>query len=327
MGRLIKNIFKSVLFIFVLSVIVFYISRLAPGDPLVSYYGDSVNRMSTQQKIEATERLGLNKPIYIQYKKWVINALNGDFGISLKYKRGVLVVIKEVYANTLVLGGISYVLTFVLSLILGIFCALRENSFIDKVIIRIGTVINSIPTFWMSLILILVFSINLKLLPTSGAYSIGEDRDIFDRIMHLILPLTVMVISHLWFYAYMVRNKLVEEIRQDYVILYKTKGLTERAIVYKHCLRNILPSYISMVAIYAPHIIAGTYVVETIFSYPGLGTLCFESAKYHDYNMLLVLCLITGVIVVLINLIADFVIIKIDPRLNFDRGENVASLL
>lgn len=327
MGRLIKNIFKSVLFIFVLSVIVFYISRLAPGDPLVSYYGDSVNRMSTQQKIEATERLGLNKPIYIQYKKWVINALNGDFGISLKYKRGVLVVIKEVYANTLVLGGISYVLTFVLSLILGIFCALRENSFIDKVIIRIGTVINSIPTFWMSLILILVFSINLKLLPTSGAYSIGEDRDIFDRIMHLILPLTVMVISHLWFYAYMVRNKLVEEIRQDYVILYKTKGLTERAIVYKHCLRNILPSYISMVAISAPHIIAGTYVVETIFSYPGLGTLCFESAKYHDYNMLLVLCLITGVIVVLINLIADFVIIKIDPRLNFDRGENVASLL
>jgi len=325
--RLIKNILKSVLFIFVLSVIVFYISRLAPGNPLVSYYGDNVNRMSTQQKIEATERLGLNKPIYIQYKKWVINALKGDFGISLKYKRGVLVVIKEVYANTLLLGGISYVLTFVLSLILGIFCALRENSFIDKVIIRIGTVINSIPTFWMSLILILVFSINLKLLPTSGAYSIGGDRDIFDRIKHLILPLTVMVISHLWFYAYMVRNKLVEEIRQDYVTLYKTKGLTERAIVYKHCLRNILPSYISMVAISAPHIIAGTYVVETIFSYPGLGTLCFESAKYHDYNMLLVLCLITGVIVALINLIADFVNIKIDPRLNFDRGENVESLL
>jgi peptide/nickel transport system permease protein len=326
-GKILKKVLKSVAFLFALSIIVFYISRLAPGDPLVSYYGDSVNRMTTQEKMKAVSRLGLDKPIYIQYKVWIIKATKGDFGISLKYKRNTVDVIKEVYKNTLVLGGISYILTFVISLILGIFCALRENSFADKLIIRVGTVLNSIPSFWMSLILILVFSINLNLLPTSGAYSIGGDKNLFDRITHLVLPISVLVLSHLWYYAYMVRNKLVEEIRKDYVLLYRTKGLNHRDIVYKHCLRNILPSYISMIAVSAPHIIAGTYVVEKIFSYPGLGTLCFESAKYHDYNMLLVLCLITGIVVVVLNDIAEFVNGKIDPRLDFDRGDNIESLL
>jgi peptide/nickel transport system permease protein len=326
-GKILKKVLKSVVFLFVLSIIVFYISRLAPGDPLVSYYGDSVNRMTTQEKMKAVSRLGLDKPIYIQYKEWIIKAAKGDFGISLKYKRNTVDVIKEVYKNTLVLGGISYILTFVISLILGIFCALRENSFADKLIIRAGTVLNSIPSFWMSLILILVFSINLNLLPTSGAYSIGGDKNLFDRITHLVLPISVLVLSHLWYYAYMVRNKFVEEIRKDYVLLYRTKGLNHRDIVYKHCLRNILPSYISMIAVSAPHIIAGTYVVEKIFSYPGLGTLCFESAKYHDYNMLLVLCLITGIVVVVLNDIAEFVNGKIDPRLDFDRGDNNESLL
>lgn len=322
-----KRVLKSVVFIFVLSIVVFYISRLAPGDPLVSYYGDSANRMTTQAKMKAVSRLGLDKPIYIQYKEWFINAAKGDFGISLKYKRNTVDVIKEVYKNTLVLGGISYILTFIISLLVGIFCALRENSFADKLIIRVGTVLNSIPSFWMSLILILVFSINLNLLPTSGAYSIGGDKNLFDRITHLVLPISVLVLSHLWYYAYMVRNKLVEEIRKDYVLLYRTKGLSNRDIVYKHCLRNILPSYISMIALSAPHIIAGTYVVEKVFSYPGLGTLCFESAKYHDYNMLLVLCLITGIVVVVLNDIAEFVNGKIDPRLDFDRGDNIESLL
>ena len=185
----------------------------------------------------------------------------------------------------------------------------------------IGNITSSIPSFWIALILILIFGVNLGILPTSGAYSIGNESDIADRMIHLILPLVVLVIGHLWYYGYMVRNKILEEMREDYVLLAKVKGLTKRQVVYRHCLRNIMPSFITIMAISVPHILAGTYVIEQVFSYPGIGTLIFESAKYHDYNMLMVLSLITGIIVLISNMIAQIINIKIDPRMNYQGGE------
>ena len=306
---------------FLLSFIVFYMSRLAPGDPLSSYYGDRVEKMNDEEKENAMEMLGLNKPIIVQYKKWVKKALKGDFGISFRYKQDVNVVIKKVYKNTIILGGLAYILTFVLALILGIFCAINEGKLIDRIICFIGNITNCIPAFWMSLILILIFSINLKLLPTSGAYSIGQRNDILSRVRHLILPLTVLIFGHLWYYAYMIRNKISEEFKEDYVLLCKTKGVKNRNIIWKHCLRNIMPSFISIMAISVPHILGGTYVVEQVFSYPGLGTLSFESAKYHDYNMLLILSLITGFIVLITTLIGEIISNKIDPRMKHYREE------
>ena len=132
----------------VLSILVFFIARLSPGDPLKSYYGESVERMSESQKDKARERLGLNEPMTVQYIRWVENALHGDFGISYKYKQDVGAVIEKVYANTLILGGLSYVLTFLFAVLLGIFCAMRENTLIDRCICKIGTVTNCIPSFW-----------------------------------------------------------------------------------------------------------------------------------------------------------------------------------
>lgn len=321
-----KNILKKLLqfmwVMFLLSIIVFYMARLSPGDPLRSYYGESVERMSTEEQTKARIKLGLDEPIYMQYIKWASNAAKGDYGISFKYKQDVKVVINNVYINTIILGGLGYILTFVLALLLGIFCTIHEDKFIDKIICKLGTITNCIPSFWISLVLILVFSINLGILPSSGAYSIGQEMNIRSRISHLILPLTVLILSHLWYYTYMVRNKLLDEIREDYVLLCKVKGMSNRQIIYKHCLRNIIPSYISIMAISIPHILAGTYIVEKVFSYPGIGSLCFESAKYHDYNMLLVLCLITGALVVLTNMFAQFLNNKIDPRMKYDRGDN-----
>ncbi|WP_353852994.1 ABC transporter permease [Dehalobacter restrictus] len=317
-----KKVIQFILVIFLLSVIVFYMARLSPGDPLMSYYGEGVERMNTAEKLEAMEKLGLNAPIYQQYVDWLGNAVHGEYGISYKYKQDVTTVIGDVYKNTIILGGLGYVLTFLLALLLGIFCTLHEDKLIDKIICKVGVVTSCIPSFWVSLVLILVFSINLGLLPSSGAYALGQSTNLFSRMEHLVLPLTVLILSHLWYYTYMIRNKLVAEIRQDYVLLCKVKGLSKNEIVMKHCLRNILPSYITIMAISVPHILGGTYVVEKVFSYPGLGTLCFESAKYHDYNMLLVLCLITEIIVVFANMLAQVINNKIDPRMKHDRGEH-----
>ena len=316
-----RKIFQCIIAIFILSLVVFYISRLSPGDPLKSYHGNAVERMSMEEKEKVMEKLGLNEPIYIQYGKWLKNVVKGDFGISYKYKRDVTSVIKDVYKNTIILGGLAYILTFVGALIIGIFCAIHEDKLIDKIIMTIGNITSSIPSFWIALILILIFGVNLGILPTSGAYSIGNESDIADRMIHLILPLVVLVIGHLWYYGYMVRNKILEEMREDYVLLAKVKGLTKRQVVYRHCLRNIMPSFITIMAISVPHILAGTYVIEQVFSYPGIGTLIFESAKYHDYNMLMVLSLITGIIVLISNMIAQIINIKIDPRMNYQGGE------
>lgn len=320
---IINKAIQFVLTMIILSIVVFYMARLAPGDPLKSYYGESVERMSEENKEAARERLGLNKPIYVQYAKWVQNVFEGDLGISFKYKKEVKNVIGSVYQNTLILGIVSYILTFFFAILLGIFCAIREDTWIDKIICKIGIITNCIPSFFVALVLILIFCINMKVLPTSGAYSIGKANDIIDRMRHMILPVTVMVLSHLWYYTYMIRNKLLEETREDYVLLCKVKGVSKKKIMTKHCFRNILPSLVSIMAISVPHIIGGTYIAETVFSYPGLGTLSMESAQYHDYNMLLVLCLLTGAAIIFANIIAQIINEFIDPRMKHTKEEAI----
>lgn len=311
-GKKVLLFFLSVL---VLSLAVFYISRLTPTDPLLSYYGERVEKMSVEEKEQAREKLGLDDPIYIQYLRWVDNALDGDFGISYKYKQDVLEVIRLRIGNTLILGGIGYIFTFLCALLLGLLCAWFEDRLIDRLLCKLGTLTSCIPEFWFSLVLILVFCVSLRWLPSSGAYSVGHADDLADRIVHLILPMTIVLSSHLWYYAYMVRNKLLEEARADYVLLGKSKGLTKKQILLRHCLRNIMPSFISIMAISVPHVLGGTYIVETVFGYPGIGTLSYESARYADYNMLMVLCMLTGITVIFCNIIGQIINEHIDPRM------------
>lgn len=299
----------------VLSLAVFYISRLAPGDPLMSYYGERVEKMSAEEKDAARDKLGLNDPIPVQYVRWLEKAIRGDFGISYKYKQNVMEVIGSRIGNTLLLGGIGFVLTFLGALGLGVLCAWYEDKWPDRLLCRGGTVVSCIPEFWLSLLLILVFSVALHWLPSSGAYDVGRKYDMVSRMEHLVLPMTVVVLGHLWYYAYMIRNKLLEETRADYVLLGKSKGLGKRQILFRHCLRNIMPSYISLMAISVPHVLGGTYIVETVFSYPGIGALSYESARYHDYNLLMVLSMMTGILVIFCNLIGQIINEKIDPRI------------
>lgn len=310
-----KKLLIFVVSIFLLSVIVFYIARLAPGDPLVSYYGDRAEKMIAGERAWAEEKLGLHESITVQYGKWLGRAVRGDFGISYKYKMDVLEVIEGRVGNTLLLGGVGFVLIFVLALLLGIWCAWNEERLIDRAICKIGTVTSCIPEFWLSLVLILIFAVELKVLPSSGAYTIGKEKDLGDRILHLILPMTVVVLGHLWYYAYLIRNKLLEEVRTDYVLLAKSKGVTGKSVMFRHCVRNIIPTYLSIMAISVPHILGGTYIIETVFSYPGIGTLSYESARYQDYNLLMVICLLSGALVILCNMIAQTINERIDPRM------------
>lgn len=300
---------------FILSVVVFYVSRLAPGDPLLSYYGDRVEKMSVEEREWAQAKLGLQDSLLVQYGRWLENALRGDFGISYKYKMDVVQVIGERIGNTLLLGGIGFVLIFCLALLLGVLCAWHEGRPLDRIVCKAGMISSCIPEFWLSLLLILVFAVNLKWLPSSGAYSPDCADSLGDRMKHLILPVTVVVSGHLWYYAYMIRNRILEEVRMDYVLLAKAKGLTKRSVMFRHCLRNVMPSYLSIMAICVPHILGGTYLIETVFSYPGLGTLTYESARYKDYNLLMILCMMTGITVMLCNLAAQIINEAIDPRM------------
>lgn len=238
--------------------------------------------MSPEEREWAMEKLGLNEPISVQYVKWVKNAFHGEFGISFKYKQDVVEVIGGRIGNTLVLGG---------------------------------TISSCIPEFWMALVLILVFSVNLKILPSSGAYSTGNAGDMGDRVLHLIMPLTIVVMEHLWYYAYMIRNKILEEVRADYVLLAKAKGLNKKKLMFRHCVRNVMPAYLSIMAIAVPHVLGGTYVVESVFSYPGIGALSYESARYHDYNLLMLLCMMSGILVIFCNIVSQTINEQIDPRM------------
>lgn len=311
-GRKLLSFFLSVL---LLSVAVFCLSRLAPGDPLMSYYGERVEKMSVEDKETAREKLGLNDPLLVQYIRWAQRALRGDFGISYKYKQDVTIVIRQRLGNTLILGGIGFAITFLGALTLGVLCAWQEDRWPDKLLCKGGTILSCIPEFWLALVLILVFSVYWRVLPSSGAYDVGHKGDVLNRLTHLVLPLTVVVLEHLWYYAYMVRNKLLEETRGDYVLLAKSKGLGKKKILFGHCLPNVLPSYISLMAVSLPHILGGTYIVETVLSYPGLGALSYESARCHDYNLLMVLSLMTGILVILGNLVGQTINEHIDPRL------------
>lgn len=301
--------------VLILSLAVFYLSRLTPTDPLLSYYGERVEKMGAEEKEQARGRLGLNEPICIQYVRWLQNAVKGDFGISYKYKQDVIEVIGQRIENTLILGGIGFVLTFLLALALGIVCAWFEDGWPDRLLCRFGTLTSCIPEFWFSLVVIFVFCVSFKWLPSSGAYSMGKKDDVGDRLRHLILPMLIVLSSHLWYYAYMIRNKLLEEMRADYVLLGKSMGLTRQQIMFRHCLRNIMPSYISIMAISVPHVLGGTYIVEMVFSYPGIGTLSYESARYADYNMLMVLCMLTGITVIFCNMAGQMINERIDPRI------------
>lgn len=313
--RIVKRVLLLILAMFILSIVVFILARLTPGDPLQSYYGDQLDFMKESEISAARQKLGLDSNMVVQYFRWLGGVFHGNFGLSLKYRQPAINVIKPLVGNTILLGLISYACTFVIAIILACICAINEDGIVDKLISKIVTTIYYIPSFWLGVILVLIFAVNLKWMPSSGAYDFGMAGSVSNRIRHLILPVTVMVVSHVGYYAYIIRNKLLDETRKDYVLLAKSKGCKRGEIVRKHCLRNVLPTIVSLMAISIPHITGGTVVVESIFHYPGIGNLAIESTKFHDYNLLMLTVIITGFVVFLGSFIAQTLNEEIDTRI------------
>lgn len=276
--------------------------------------------MNEGQKAAMRHSLGLDQSLWMQYGIWLRNLLQGNLGISLKYKQPVTAVIGNTIGNTVLLGLTAYVGTFFLAFRLGESCILQEGSRKDRWLNRLGVVMGNIPSFFLALVLILLFAVQLPLFPTGGAYSYGMQGNIGNRIWHLVLPCAVLVLGHVGYYGLMVRNLLAEEIRKDYVLLHKSQGIPPKRIVRKFCRKNILSAMIPAMAMGVPHLLGGTYVVEMVFSYPGLGTLALESALYKDYNLLMAVTLLTAAVVIFCNMLGESLSAKVDPRLSSDTG-------
>lgn len=318
LGKLASKIFQICVVLIILSMIVFTLAQLCPGDPLRSWYGDGVDRMSQAEKDLARENLGLNDSLVRQYWRWAANVLEGNLGISFQYKQPVATVIGKMWGNSLVLCGLSLVLTFALAILLGGFCVFNEGKRIDKIICQVGMVSSNIPSFFLALLFIYIFAVVMGIFPVGGAYSYGAEGSFFDRAWHLVLPVSVLVLEHLWYYAYMIRNMLLEETRKDYVMMNKAKGMSRGQILWKSCMKNVMPGIVVSAASSIPHLIGGTYIIESVFAYPGLGSLSFQAAMYKDYNMLMALCLITAFVTVVFHMLAQVLSRVLDPRTGAD---------
>lgn len=318
LGKLASKIFQICAVLIILSMLVFTLAQLCPGDPLRSWYGDGVDRMSQAEKDLARENLGLNDSLVSQYWRWAANILEGNLGISFQYKQPVETVIGKMWGNSLVLCGLSLVLTFALAILLGVFCVLNEGKRIDKTICQVGMVSSNIPSFFLALLFIYIFAVVMGIFPVGGAYSYGAEGSFSDRAWHLVLPVSVLVMEHLWYYAYMIRNMLLEETRKDYVMMNKAKGMSRGQILWKSCMKNVMPGIVVSAASSIPHLIGGTYIIESVFAYPGLGSLSFQAAMYKDYNMLMALCLITAFVTVVFHMLAQVLSQVLNPRVGVD---------
>lgn len=313
------KVLELILMLLVLSILVFYMSRMAPGDPLVSYFGSGVEKMSTLEKEAARERLGLDEPMMVQYRVWAQKALKGDLGLSYKYKVPVTEIVGQMIPNSLLLGGVGFLLIFLLALPLGAFFALKEGRIFERFMTRFGVITGSIPVFWISLLLILLFSVFMGVLPASGSAPLGGAYSLGQRLSYLVLPLCTFLFSHLWYFGYLTRNLYLEEMQKEYMLLHRIKGMGRAEILLRHGTRNILPAYLTLMVNSVPHLLGATYVIEEVFAFKGLGTLAFESAKYHDYNLLMVVALMTGAMVVSLNILGDALTGILSPALAEER--------
>lgn len=315
LGRgLLRRLLLFLLSLLLLSLAVFWAARLAPGDPLASYYGERAERLTPEERIQAETRLGLRDPLPVQYLRWLKNALRGNFGLSLKYHAPASEVVAGRLGNTLLLGGLGFLLILLLAPLLGLLCAWREDGPLDRLVRRTGALLGCVPEFWLALLLCLVFAVGLRWLPSGGACTPG-DGSVPDRLRHLVLPLASVVSGHLWYYGSLVRNRLLEESRKPYFLLARAQGMSRGQALARRCLRGVLPSFLSLMGASVPHILGGTCVVEAVFAYPGLGTLAYESAKYQDYNLLCLLCLLSGALGMACSLAAQAAAAWVDPRL------------
>jgi peptide/nickel transport system permease protein len=317
LGRyILRRILQSIPVLFGISLITFLIVNTAPGDPALLYMDRSSN--PTPEDIQEVRReLGLDKPLPVRYVEWVGRAMVGDFGTSFKDKRPVIDRISETLPYSIKLSVISILFGYVTAILLGILAAVKANSWIDYIISFFSALFVSAPVFWVALMAILVFSVKLDLLPTSGWSDYGNES-IWNVARHLILPVTILALRDIAGMSRYVRSGLLEVLRQDYVRTARSKGLQERVVIFKHALRNSLIPVVTVMGLSLPALVGGAVLTETVFGLPGMGRLAVGSIANRDYPMLIAINLLSAVMVVLGNILADAAYGWVDPRIRYN---------
>jgi peptide/nickel transport system permease protein len=305
-----------------ISVLTFAILKLSPGDPATL----SVNlnaKIDPGYIYKLRAAYGLDQPVYIQYWRWLKGMLTLDFGNSFADNRPVLSVIAERMPATLLLSGLSEVLLFLIAVPLGVIAAYRQGKFLDRFISVFSFIGFSMPSFWLAELLQLVFGVLLGWFPVSGMTTTGSeylpwyDR-IGDLLSHLILPLVVTTYGGLAYVSKQARTSILEVIRQDYIRTARAKGLSEFQVLFRHALPNAVGPLITLVGLSIPVLLGGSFIIETIFAWPGMGRLGFEAIMSRNYPVVMGVGIISAFLTLLGNLLADIGYAVTDPRVRYD---------
>ena len=298
-----------------ISIITFAIVRLSPGDP-IRLYTFGVSDI-TQADVEQLRHVyGLDKPIPLQYVAWITQVIRLDFGQSLIYHKDAGRLILELIPNTLQLAVVALLLQLVIGVPLGVVSALKRGSWIDGVIRVFGVAGHAIPAFWLGLVLILFFAVQLRFLPSQGMLTVGHDVwDIPDRLKHILLPAFVLSLTGIADYARILRTETLDVLSQDYVRTAHAKGLPTRRVVFIHALRNALIPVVTALGGILALLVGGALVIEQVFSWPGLGRFTFQAAIAKDYPVIQAGTMIASVLLVVSYVLRDIAYAVVDPRI------------
>ena len=316
MGRYIrKRLLQAVPVVFGITILTFFIMKMAPGGPLTGMISPRTSSESLQR---AREALGLNDPIIVQYWNWLKQLVQGNFGYSTYNGQAVLTEILDRLPATLLLTVTSFVISFVVGIPLGVYSATHKYSKADYGLTVFSFIGISIPSFFFGMGLFFVFALKLKWLPTSGVGSNGEGMALnLHKLKYLIMPALVMSLSNLATVMRFARSSMIETLNQDYVRTARAKGLSEKVVIYKHALKNSMIPVITIFGQSIPNLFGGAYITEKVFGWPGMGLLGVDAINNRDYQMLMGLTLFTAILVLLGNLLADIMYSFVDPRIRY----------
>jgi peptide/nickel transport system permease protein len=319
MGRYIfRRILNAIPILFGITLLTFFIMQLAPGSPLQTMIDP---RISTEEIARAEENLGLDKPIVIQYFSWLWQLLNGNLGYTVRTGQSVSEMILKRLPATLYLTLTAFFLSFVVGVPLGVYSATRKYTLGDYSLTVFAFVGISIPSFFFGLGLVFIFSLRLGVLPTGGMITIGANltgwAGLVDSLRHLILPAIVLALPNLATVMRFTRSSMIDVLHNDYIRTARAKGVREKAVRYKHALRNAMIPVVTVFGLSVPFLFGGAYITERIFNWPGMGSMGIQAIYSREYPILMGLNLFTSTLVLLGNLLADVLYAAVDPRIRY----------